>query len=196
MSTDSTERIIKAILSVLPETDHQLEFITDIFADGTSFNFPLPLGMLVHGSRIRGNLIPTIEWAKGLDGTIMDVVGAATFVVNGEELGGSADLRRVFQEAFAGLFERIVTESKETRKSVGEALESLDESVKNRRGGVDLDKIPSDLVDDYLDYHSSRETLALANAELWNNESGWTLIGFMRVQTRSISAWWIEGRPR
>jgi hypothetical protein len=187
----SIDRLARSILRKIPSPDRQLGFLADFLADGEIFNFPVPLGFIVGGFRVRGNLASSIEWANNVDRSLVSIIDSATFLVNGEtpsEEGADSRVMSTFREGFEGQFEGLAKDALEFRSRTQKRIQELagdDESVR-------LEDVPEDFLNDYIDHVAPREIIILSNAEIWSSESGWMSMGMMRLKIRSVSAWWFE----
>jgi hypothetical protein len=174
---DALRTRLKEIALLLGFGDARLQHLLFMANDlPDEYYIGVPIGLIVGGHVVNGTLTSPIEFAKHMDSTLADAFRKAQPEPN-EPMAERYDEGWMREQA------------REGRSDMGAVREYLDETFPDAED-FDLEKIPAERLYATLNYIHMTPVFALQNASIYMGGQ-WVKIGFLRVWTHEIGAWWL-----
>jgi hypothetical protein len=152
----------------------------------------VPVTLIVDGFLVRGVLAPSDRFAQDADTKIAKGMESANITGSVSEEHSERVRAQLAQDIRgASLLEHLAQSGRryyqESQVRLQSHVEGLPEGSR-----LGLDDVPEDLWPDFLNAEGPFLALTLEQSEIFHPATGWTSIGYMRVQMDHIGAWWIS----
>ena len=153
-----------------------------------------PVGLIVGGHVINGNLGNASQFASELDRTLQIALEETQIWRSGRGVEpDSAREDRIRAGISFALREHSFSSVAETNQRQLAEMTAEIESLINE-GTLDVEEPPSNLVEQLSQYLTGRVSITIIDSSIHMPGLGWEEIGVMRVRVDQISAWWPLGQ--
>lgn len=193
-------RRLQALLN-LGQTDVLLQMLVGL-GSGPNFSIDIPINLAAHGLLIRGRLTSSEDYAEVLDAYLNRVISVMNFRYRNlteDQEHSQKQSEDATRQAIAASIGHVFSRRVKRRR----AIEELGRDTVEKTWGdasqwteafvPRVDDLPDDDIEAALAALSPETVVTLHDAEILPSGSGqWITVGYIRVLSRHVSAWWIS----
>jgi hypothetical protein len=178
---DSERQLIEIAPSTQDDALQRLLRLADVAVGGVGFRLTAAVGGLL----FRGDLMPSEHYADAIDAAL----DAALMRYEQETEADQAapDVRALRETLRRSSLGSQVRKRRERERKVAERLEKYGEP-----GSISVDDLDDDLALEYLEHFAARSWFALYNAVVAAPGRPQQHVGFVRIKTSEVGAWWLS----
>jgi hypothetical protein len=178
---DSERHMIGIAPSTQDDALQRLLRLADLAVGGVGFRLTAAVGGLL----FRGELMRSEHYADAIDAALDAAL--TRYEREAEDEQAATDTRMLRETLRGSSLGSQVRERRERERKVAERLQKYGEP-----GSISVDDLDDDLARDYLEHSAARSWFALYNAVVASPGLPEKHVGFVRIKTSEVGAWWLS----